>query len=235
MVKLNKFQKITIIIIVIIVIGAICYYVYTKDENIDFVEQENLEITEQSNISQNNQQENINSDSLILVHVSGSVNREGIVELRINSRISDAIDKAGGLKEDADIKDINLAYKLEDGMKIYIPNVNEPKGEDILQSQGKATENGNRNLIKDKTSQYVTSGATKYEIEKQNEKENTKVNINTATQTQLETLPGIGPSTALKIIEYRKENGNFLNIEDIKNVNGIGDAKFSKIKEYIYV
>ena len=61
------------------------------------------------------------------------------------------------------------------------------------------------------------------------------VNINTATQTELETLPGIGPSLALKIINYRKQNGKFSSIEDIKNVSGIGDAKFENIKNYIRV
>lgn len=61
------------------------------------------------------------------------------------------------------------------------------------------------------------------------------VNINTATQTELETLPGIGPSLALKIINYRKENGKFENIEELKNVSGIGDNKYDEIKEYIYV
>ena len=61
------------------------------------------------------------------------------------------------------------------------------------------------------------------------------VNINTATQTQLETLSGIGPSTALKIIKYREENGKFSKIEDIKNVSGIGDSKYEQMKEYISV
>ena len=60
-------------------------------------------------------------------------------------------------------------------------------------------------------------------------------NINTAKQTELETLPGIGPSLALKIINYRKENGNFKNKEDIKNVNGIGDSKYENIKEFIEI
>lgn len=61
------------------------------------------------------------------------------------------------------------------------------------------------------------------------------VNINTATQTELETLPGIGPSLALKIINYRKENGKFKSIEELKNVSGIGDNKYDEIKKYIYV
>ena len=63
----------------------------------------------------------------------------------------------------------------------------------------------------------------------------TKININKATQTELETIPGIGPSTALKIINYRKENGKFSSIEDIKNISGIGDAKFENIKDYISI
>jgi len=62
-----------------------------------------------------------------------------------------------------------------------------------------------------------------------------KININKASQTELETIPGIGPSTALKIINYRKENGKFSKIEDIKNVSGIGDSKFNSIKEYITI
>ena len=64
--------------------------------------------------------------------------------------------------------------------------------------------------------------------------ENT-VNINTATQTELETIPGVGPSTALKIIDYRKENGNYKKIEDVQNVKGIGEAKYKEMKDYIRV
>ena len=130
----------------------------------------------------------------------------------------------GGVKEDAYIEDINLAYKLEDGMKIYIPTKQEKDSNNIMEIP--KTE---------ETEKYVTSSSgvsTKEETEK-NEKQ--KININTATQTQLETLPGIGPSTAIKIITYRKEKGKFKTIEDIKEVNGIGDSKFEKIKDYITV
>ena len=75
----------------------------------------------------------------------------------------------------------------------------------------------------------------KDEGQKSSSKINSKVNINTATQTELETLPGIGPSLALKIINYRKENGKFSNIEEIKNVSGIGDSKYEKLKNYILI
>ena len=78
-----------------------------------------------------------------------------------------------------------------------------------------------------------SSSSTGYNTKR--ERSSSIVNINTATQTELETLPGIGPSTALKIINYRKENGKFSSIEDLKNVSGIGDNKFEALKKYITV
>lgn len=149
------------------------------------------------------------------------MNKEGIVELKSNSRIADAIDKAEGIREDASIEDINLAYKLEDGMKIHIPTKQEKEEEEKSKEE------------------YVTTSSGIMTNQEENTKEtnsqNTKVNINTATQTQLESLPGIGPSTAMKILEHRKEKGKFAKIEDLKEVSGIGDAKFNKIKELIVV
>ncbi len=125
------------------------------------------------------------------------------------------------------MEDINLAYKLEDGMKIHIPT---------KQEKEKESQNITQQLqIEEKTDKYVTTSSG---VSGKNETENTKnakININTATQTQLETLPGIGPSTAIKIITYRKEKGKFKAIEDIKEVSGIGDSKFEKIKDYIMI
>lgn len=142
----------------------------------------------------------------------------------------------GGIREDASIDDINLAYKLEDGMKIHIPTIQEKENE--------KKEANNSNIIdtsdSDLTQKYVNMssglGNDNQSIkDTDSSNNNTKVNINVATQTQLETLPGIGPTIAMKIIEYRKEKGNFKKIEDIKNVNGIGDSKFENIKEFITV
>jgi len=131
--------------------------------------------------------------------------------------------KHGGLKEEAFIEDINLAYKLEDGIKIHIPTKQENENE----RNQKTTEENKSNASE------ITSDK-EMKVDTQTTK-NSKVNINTATQTQLETLAGIGPSTANKIISYRKENGKFHKIEDIKEVNGIGEAKFEKIKDFICV
>ncbi len=169
------------------------------------------------------------SDDRILVHVSGAVNKEGVVELKADSRISDAIEKAGGIKEEASIEDINLAYKLEDGMKIHIPTKQEKESNRNTKPE---------NIAEQVTEQYVitsSGGANQEGKEESSSTVQTKVNINTATQTQLETLPGIGPSTATKIISYRKEKGKFSKIEDIKEVSGIGDSKYNKIKDLISI
>ena len=208
--KINK----KIIFIVIIISGMIygIFNYFTQNKN-----KENLE-----NISQdiiiNNQTENTteenNNQEKIVIHITGAICNEGIYELEENSRIADAVKMAGGLKEDADLKQINLAYVLEDGMKINIPSKNENTNEDS-----------------NNTESYIT----KENLNSSNNTKISKVNINNATQTELETLPGIGPSTALKIINYRKEKGKFNKIEDIKNVNGIGENKFNKIKEFIKI
>lgn len=146
----------------------------------------------------------------IIIHVIGEVQNTGIVELEEGARISDIIEAAGGSTENADLSKVNLAYEVEDGQKVYIPSILDKEVE-----------------------QYVTAESGDGVIGE--ETNNKLVNINTATQTELETLSGIGPSTALKIIKYREENGKFKNIEDIQNVPGIGDSKFENIKESICV
>ncbi len=119
-----------------------------------------------------------------------------------------AIELAGGATEQADLSKINLAAKLVDGCKLYVPNINE-QSENI---------NNNSGIIID-----VGNGAQ------------SKVNINTAGQSELETLVGIGPSIASKIIEYREKKGKFKKIEDLKNVTGIGAEKFNSIKDSVVV
>lgn len=224
---MKKFNKkiILLSIIVIFIIGI--YYLFIRDR--DYFESDSS-----MNILNTNEEkgiENTISDTedkgKIIIYVAGAVKNEGIYELDENSRIADCIEKAGGLTEDANIKDINLAYVLEDGMKVYIPK------------------NSDKNEIKDDTSTYVSKGNGNVDINTSTSKntgvskntntQSNKININTANQTELETLPGIGPSTAIKIINYRKENGKFANIEDIKKVSGIGESKYAQIKDLIKV
>lgn len=123
--NLNKKQKIIVGIIASIVVAGICYYVYAKDTNLLIEEGQNLEM-EQNQVDDSkdtdpNQDKESDYDTIIMVHVSGAVNQEGVVELKANARIADAIEKAGGVKESACMDEINLAYVLEDGMKIHIP------------------------------------------------------------------------------------------------------------------
>ena len=236
MYEFNKKQKIIIAIIGLMIIIAFLYYIYTKEDDsiisTEEIVEENMVENTIGNLEENEETTKEDTDKII-VHVSGAVNKEGIVELEENSRISDAIDKAEGLKENADTKNINLAFKLEDGMKIYIPTIGESR------EQNKQNGQSQNQTLMDETSKYVTSSSGVVQEEQTNgqseQKKNEKININTATQTQLETLPGIGPSTSLKIVNYREENGKFKNIEDIKDVSGIGDAKYENIKDLICV
>ena len=221
-----KNKKITVGILVIIIIISICYYIYSENTNFLSIQEQNLEIDEQesekSNTENNNTTNEIKEENVIIVHVSGAVNQPGIVELSENSRIADAIERAGGLKDEACIDEINLAYMIEDGIKIHIPTIEEQKKKD---EDGDKTENSNL---------YIT-GESKTTEKNNNQKKTGKININSATQEELETLPGIGPTIALKIINYRKENGKFKSIEDIKEVSGIGESKFNSIKDMISV
>lgn len=206
---LNKKQKIIVVVLIIIMCIVIGYYIISKTEKYDYSDIEKI-----SNIVEEDQEVDDNIiENKIVIHITGEVEEEGVIELEKGARISDAIEEAGGTTEEADLSNVNLAYSLSDGQKVKIPNINE-KDEEIIVVEEKAGDN------------IIIEG---------NKSKEEKININKAAQTEIETLPGIGPSTALKIITYRNEHGKFKNIEDIKNVSGIGDSKFENIKEYICV
>ena len=201
---LSKKQKVIVVVLIIFMCLIIGYYFINKTQKNDYSELETI-------AEEKEQEEEIIDEDKIVVHITGEVENEGIIELEKGARISDAIEKAGGTTEEANIADVNLAYSLKDGQKNKIPNINEE----------------DEQIIKEEAGEDII-------IEGDNKKEE-KININTANQTELETLSGIGPSTALKIINYKKEHGKFNNIEEIKNVPGIGESKFENIKEYICV
>ena len=212
--KLNINQKRLIFVIAVIIVAIIIYIIIQKQNNqleSSILENELIPYTEENNTIEKTE---INTqENEIIIHITGAINKEGVYTLKENSRISDAIDLAEGLREDADTSKINLAYPLEDGMKINIPSINDK----------------NTNETEIYISTEMETGNNKNE-----ETINKKININTATKEELDTLPGIGESTAQKIINYRKENGKFSNIEEIKEVSGIGESKFEDIKDLIY-
>lgn len=217
-----KENKTIIVIISIIIIIFLCMFFYTRInmEN-EYNEISNYDILQNETNIEIEQEET----TKIIIHVTGAVKNEGIVQIEEGGRIADAVDAANGFSEDADISQINLAYQLEDGQKIYIPSINDEKidgAEKVLQKEYVTDEAGDDVILED-------------EISNVKSKKNEKININTADQSELIEIPGVGEATAQKIIEYRETNGKFKNIEDIKNVNGIGNSKFENMKEKICV
>ena len=150
------------------------------------------------------------TQSPIIVHITGAVKNPGVYSLPANSRVEDGINAAGGATTDADLETVNLASFLNDGDKIQIPSHQENQ---TIAMQGQSQ------------TQIATDQA--------NQSSDSKININTASKQELESLPGIGPATAAKIITYREENGLFATIEDIQNVSGIGPVTFNKFKDLI--
>lgn len=153
--------------------------------------------------------DNSSEENTICVYVIGAVKTPGIVILKENSRLYEAIEKAGGFSGDANKNEINLAQILEDGEKIIIPFSEQPKND----------------IAKDINNMFYNF---------KNE-QNQKININTATKKELETLNGIGDAMSQRIIDYRNSVSSFKKIEDIKKVSGIGESKFEKIKNDITV
>lgn len=146
-----------------------------------------------------------NADTDIFVYVCGEVNFPGVYELEEGSRVFEAIEAAGGALEGADLDSVNQAALLTDGQQIKIYSKEEMSNNISLNNENNTS---------------ASSG---------------KVNINTADKTLLMTLPGIGESRAGDIIKYRDEHGLFSSIEDIKNISGIKDKMFEKIKDYIEI
>ncbi|MEP7137824.1 MAG: ComEA family DNA-binding protein [Chloroflexota bacterium] len=143
----------------------------------------------------------------IVVQISGAVPRPGVYALAQGSRVQDAISAAGGFLAEADKTGINLARALEDGEQLDIPYV-------------------------EGSSPVILEAPTAVEALPSNAE---LININIASQAELESLPSIGPTTAKKIIDYRQQNGPFLKTEDIINVSGIGPGTYERIKNLITV
>lgn len=150
-------------------------------------------------------------EQLITVYVSGAVARPGLYELPAGIRAQEAVEAAGGFTEAANQEKVNLAKKLKDGSQVNVP---------ALKGSKKAITGTN-------------AFAGKASIGSQ-QKQAGLVNINTASITELDSLPGVGEVTAQRIIEYRQQH-SFTRIEDIMQVKGIGEAKFNKMKDRLTV
>lgn len=207
---LSDKQKKMIIIAGVFVVLIFIYYLSTINREYEYADINETIIEGEENFVN---KEVLEDKKEIIIHITGAVESEGIVKIKEGDRIKDAIEAAGGLAIDANLKEVNLAYKLKDGQKVYIPRTTDTEEEITINNENGET------VIVDQGIQETT----------------TMVNINTATEEQLRTLPGVGEETARKIIEYRQLNGRFVAIQDIKNVTGIGEAKFENIKNYICI
>jgi competence protein ComEA len=165
----------------------------------------------------------LSTQSQILVHVGGAVYSPGIIALPPRSQVSEAIQGAGGFLPDADPQALNLAAFLQDGEQILVPTIRP-----IVQASAvEVTEIPLAGEVSPVPSSSPPTSLTNNQVN--------LININTATQVELETLPGIGAVIANRIIEYRLANGPFLTIDSIQEVDGIGPKTYEKIKDLITV
>ncbi|MFL0267807.1 helix-hairpin-helix domain-containing protein [Candidatus Clostridium radicumherbarum] len=144
-------------------------------------------------------------NKMVTVYIQGEVKKPGVYSLSSGSILNDLVKAAGGFTEKAapDTK-LNLAKKLKDEDYVFVPE----KSEEISNNSNSAA---------------VSS----------NNKESKKININTASAAELDTLPGIGPTTAQKIIDYREKNGQYTSIDDLKKIGGVGDKTLDKFRDNI--
>lgn len=142
----------------------------------------------------------------LVVHVSGAVIREGLVRLPAGARVADAVAAAGGASPDADLRRLNLAAKVVDGQQVAVTKVGEPPPQ-VASPSGSAP--------------APSSG--------------TPLDLNAATETQLEALPGIGPSLPRAIVAERERSGGFRTVDDLRRVRGIGDSRFAQIRSLVRV
>lgn len=252
-------KKYWYVVVVILCIVSL-YFVVNEEKDTEF----ELEKFEETVVLEKEDSSEVIEVTNYYVDIKGEVVSPGVYEVSPNSRIIDVINKAGGLTKNADTSLLNLSKKVTDEMNIKIYSktevktakenlVKEPEVIEIIKEVEKeciCPENNevcsdgstkNDALIEDNSSlnvDNVESNKNSETIDKidsnSDDKENNIVNINTATKEDLMTIPNIGESKADKIIEYRNKN-KFNSIEDIKNVSGIGDSIFEKIKNYITV
>ncbi|HEM4138363.1 TPA: helix-hairpin-helix domain-containing protein [Streptococcus suis] len=147
--------------------------------------------------------------SQLVIDVKGAVEKPGLYTLEAGARVNDAVEAAGGLTSQADPKSVNLAQKLSDEAVVYVAS----KDENIS----------------------VVASTTASSAMSQEEKSTSQVNLNTATEADLQTISGIGAKRATDIIAYREANGGFKSVDDLNNVSGIGDKTMESIRPYVTV
>lgn len=158
----------------------------------------------------------------IVVYISGAVQKPGVYTLPVGSRIAEALSAAGGSTDGASLDNINLAERLWDEEHVLVPRIGDPTAGVTVRPSPTRTP---RNAASGETSSPSVSKSSPLG----------KININIATSEELEGLPGIGPTLAGRIVEYRAANGPYKAIEELMEVSGIKEGVFSKMREYVTV
>lgn len=195
---LHILKKSAFFIVIIIVVVLFLFFTRDKD-SADSASELNAILSEEN--ADQAQELDVPVDTTAIIDVKGQVNKPGVYEMDIESRVNEVIEKAGGFTKDADQTQVNLAQKVQDEMVIHIPKT----GETAVQAPGEASDG---------------SG---------------KIRINQATQEEIETLNGIGPSKAEAIIQFREEHGLFKTPEDLLEISGIGEKTLENLLDDIQV
>lgn len=171
------------------------------------------------------------SPAPVVVHVVGAVGRAGLVTLPGGSRVADALDAAGGAGPDADLARVNLARAVVDGERLYVPRTGETEipatvdGSSGAGTGGSAPGAGGASAPGADGASAPGAGGGPGDV----------IDLNAADQTALETLPGIGPALAQRILAWRAEHGRFASVQDLLEVNGIGDGRFAELEDRVRV
>lgn len=211
--RLWQQKKISIIafgIAVVVILGAMLFMVTPSVDN---------QLHIMSTGEQKTNREGSYSDSLseavpertIFVHVAGSVSAPGLYELQEGARVNDAIKLAGWFTDEADQASLNLARALTDGEQLFVPSKNSESGS--VSSNASISFSSNANV----------SGTVP------------KINVNRANEGDLQSIPGVGPSLAAKIIKDRESNGPFASVDDLTRVSGIGEKKLESMRGFITI
>ena len=214
------FKKYKNKIFILIFVLFIIYIIYWAliDEESEEAKEEKIVITENKKEKIEKKEEKDVGDKVI-IDIKGEVNNPGVYELKESNNVNDAINVAGGLTKKSDTSNINLSKKLTDEMVIIVYSKDEINK---MKQENKVTcPPCNDALIVEEKSKITTS--------------DTKININTAGEEELTSLDGIGQAKAQAIIEYRNQNNGFKSIDELKNVSGIGENAFEKIKDKITI
>lgn len=204
--KIKEHRFMVLLLVVFIIVGI--WFALKRDQDYELLNHAFIQSDQEKNVVETSsaQIQHEIERAKIIVDVKGAVNSPGVYEIEYDARVYDVIQKAGGTTFDADLDAINLAAFMQDGQVVYVPKI------------------GEENLEWSTQSGYQT-----------HDHQSSLININRATARELEQLPGIGPSKATAIIQYREEHGPFSDVQQLLNVTGIGQKTLEKLLPYITV